>query len=445
MGINKIKKEKEISLETSFSLPEKISYINYDGRIIAIAVDMANWIMLNNDTEKRFFELLHQHHTIQNSILLANPTEEEISNVLTQIVAKDFLNQVTVSKTPDSFLQIYLTNACNMKCPHCYMYAGTKYDNELSFSEIENLLKVFSRHHGKSVIFTGGEISLRKDLKDILSAAKSQGLRVEVLTNGISWSSEMYDWAAPLIDQVQVSVDGYDENENSKIRGAGNFSKAISCVEEFTSRGVQTRVAITPRYHNTLHTKISKYCDFAKELIRKYGKSFIGCSFSGELMEGRQIKLNESQQEYYKSCIESIESELYGVHKYQSFIDSIKNHIIADNCAFGQLSIASDGNVFLCPKVSNLKSIGNIRNLNLDALFSLSDIASVKSHVDNLKPCSDCELKFICGGGCRIKFFSFMKEGLIPSQGSFAERECSKEYKESFYRLMVELDEYIYQ
>lgn len=230
MGINKIKKEKEISLETSFSLPEKISYINYDGRIIAIAVDMANWIMLNNDTEKRFFELLHQHHTIQNSILLANPTEEEISNVLTQIVAKDFLNQVTVSKTPDSFLQIYLTNACNMKCPHCYMYAGTKYDNELSFSEIENLLKVFSRHHGKSVIFTGGEISLRKDLKDILSAAKSQGLRVEVLTNGISWSSEMYDWAAPLIDQVQVSVDGYDENENSKIRGAGNFSKAISCV-----------------------------------------------------------------------------------------------------------------------------------------------------------------------------------------------------------------------
>lgn len=136
MGINKIKKEKEISLETSFSLPEKISYINYDGRIIAIAVDMANWIMLNNDTEKRFFELLHQHHTIQNSILLANPTEEEISNVLTQIVAKDFLNQVTVSKTPDSFLQIYLTNACNMKCPHCYMYAGTKYDNELSFSEI---------------------------------------------------------------------------------------------------------------------------------------------------------------------------------------------------------------------------------------------------------------------------------------------------------------------
>lgn len=162
-------------------------------------------------------------------------------------------------------------------------------------------------------------------------------------------------------------------------------------------------------------------------------------------MEGRQIKLNESQQEYYKSCIESIESELYGVHKYQSFIDSIKNHIITDNCAFGQLSIASDGNVFLCPKVSNLKSIGNIRNLNLDALFSLSDIASVKSHVDNIKPCSDCELKFICGGGCRIKFFSFMKEGLIPSQGSFAERECSKEYKESFYRLMVELDEYIYQ
>lgn len=445
MGIKEIKKEKEISLETSFSLPEKISYINYNGKIIAIAVDMANWIILNNDAEKRFFMLLHQHYTIQESIVLTRSTEEEVSNVLTQIVAKDFLNQVTVSKTPDSFLQIYLTNACNMRCPHCYMYAGAKHENELTFPEIENLLKIFSRHQGKSVIFTGGEISLRKDLKDILKAAKSYGLRVEVLTNGISWSSEMYDWAAALIDQIQVSIDGYNETENSKVRGAGNFKKAISCVEEFINRNVHTRVAITPRYHNMLHTEISKYCDFAKELISKYGENFTGCSFSGELMDGRQIKLNESQQEYYKSCIESIESELYGVHKYQSFIDSIRNHIIADNCAFGQLSIASDGEVFLCPKISNLKSIGNIRNLDLDSLFSFSKIASIKSHVENLKPCSDCELKFICGGDCRIKHFSFMKEGLIPPQGNFGERECSEEYKESFYRLMVELDKYIYQ
>lgn len=445
MSILEFSKEEEVDVETKFLLPENFRYINSNGKILAIAVDVANWIVLNNEKELAFFKLLKERYTIQNAILFSDSSEEAATNVITQIIARDLTNDRVVSKQPDRFIQIYLTNACNMRCPHCYMFSGEKSTNELTLSEIERLIVKFAEYGGKKVVFTGGEVSLRQDLKRIISSAKSNNLEVEVLTNGINWNTYMFDWAKDLIDHVQISIDGYNEEENSKVRGDGNFNKALKTVEELVDRGISTRIAITPRYHSKLHEDIPKYCSFVKKLLKKYrGKAF-GCSFSGEMMEGRNGGLSLSEQKYYKDCIGEIECQIYGTSKYQSFIETFKQHIIADNCAFGQLSVASNGNVFLCPKITNLNPIGNIRTCNLDDLFKLSFEASNQSNINNLYPCCECELKYICGGECRIEHFSYMKQGQLPTKDCKSERECNLEYKKQIYDLMIKTNEHIYQ
>ena len=39
-------------------------------------------------------------------------------------------------KKDEVSLHLYLTNACNLRCPHCYMNAGKTGDNELTYEEI---------------------------------------------------------------------------------------------------------------------------------------------------------------------------------------------------------------------------------------------------------------------------------------------------------------------
>lgn len=445
MAYQEIIKEEEIDANTIFILPSNFSYVNYNGKILAIAVDVANWIILNSESELLFFKQLKKKKSIKDAILLSNASETDVSNVITQIIAKGLLNKEVNSKHPGSFLQIYLTNACNLRCPHCYMSSGVKNDNELSYAEICKLIQSFAYNGGEKIIFTGGEIALRHDLIDILREAKQANLEVEILTNGIAWTTQMFNNAQSLIDQVQISIDGFNEEENAMVRGVGNFDKSLQAVDEFIKRNIPTRVAITPRYHTQLHKYIDNYCEFARKLLQKYEGKLFGISFSGELMDGRDVSLSTSQQDYYKKCIEDIEAQLYCANKNQSFIESIKHHVIADNCAFGQLSIASDGDIFLCPKVTTLKPIGNVREINLDKLFEFSKIAANKSHINSLKPCCECDLKYICGGGCRIKHFTYLKNGQIPPDNIISKRSCNFEQKRRFYDLMIETNEYIYQ
>ena len=59
----------------------------------------------------------------------------------------------------------------------------------------------------------------------------------------------------------------------------------------------------------------------------------------------------------------NIQKELYGSdYKLWEFVKTLTDNPKITNCSFGSISINSTGDVFLCPRISDLKSIGNIRN-----------------------------------------------------------------------------------
>lgn len=86
------------------------------------------------------------------------------------------------------------------------------------------------------------------------------------------------------------------------------------------------------------------------------------------------------------------------------------------------------------------KPICNIRNVDLDTIMKLSSKARHLSKVQNLFPCKECELRYLCGGGCRIEYFDWFKEckGIKEEKNpSQLRRECSPSTKYHYYDLMI--------
>ena len=88
-----------------------------------------------------------------------------------------------------------------------------------------------------------------------------------------------------------------------------------------------------------------------------------------------------------------------------------------------------------------MKSFGNIREISMDRMFELSNKAKEKSNINNVEPCKDCEVKYICGGDCRIKFFESLKD---CTSNEIPYRLCNDKIKNSVYEQMLRTHEYLF-
>lgn len=435
--------QKSIDSKKQYIFPQSISIIHYDSKILVIAVETGNWIVLENNSQLEFFNLLKEY-TLEKSLELFKGEQKDADQTVMQLEARHFENQIT-KKTDKKSVMIYLTQGCNMRCPHCYMYAGFNKENELSADEIIGFLEIFKKNSGCHVKFSGGEVCTRSDFVEIINRTYELGLEIEVLTNGTLWTDEMINELAPKLAEVQISIDGYCEEENARIRGKGNFKKALSTVDKFVNLGSQVRIATTPYFDITLESKIDKYVDFAKKLIEKYkGKKF-DIIYTGEMIKGRDINLSEKENDKYGEIVEELYEKSTGVTKESSFITSHRRFDILDNCSFGNLYIDSNGDVYACSRISDIKPFANIRTSRFEEISEISKKAMFVSCIDNLTPCNKCELKYICGGGCRLVYFKEISQLNNFDNVKLEPRKCSQKYKNSFYDLMIKTNKDIFQ
>lgn len=199
----------------------------------------------------------------------------ELLRVLDEIKGRHFYE--CMLPNDDRFsLRIYLTNACNLRCRHCFMYAGKAFRNELSYTEILHILKYSAANGCSEVIFTGGEVCLRKDLKHILAYAHGLGLYTQVLSNGTLWTPRSIRECSPYINEIQISIDGYDEDSNTYVRGAGAWQASMDTVKDFLkTEKTFVNVIITPLY-TLLQKYQNAYLNFARQLLENFGqKNFL--------------------------------------------------------------------------------------------------------------------------------------------------------------------------
>ena len=440
----KMEKHKYINIDKKYDFPANISIVRYKGRILVIAVNTATWIVLDNEEQLSFFSLLKQY-SIRESISVFQGGKEDVINTLTQIEARRFYDS-ECSSALVQVLHLYLTNKCNMRCPHCYMEAGESLNNELTTDEVRTILKEYAETGGKNVTFSGGEATTRKDIVEILENAKKNDLNVSLLSNGYAISDSVIEKISSLVDRLQISIDGFSEKENSKVRREGSFKCVLASLEKFLMNGVNVELAITPWYDNELEDKVSAYADFGKALRTKYADCKLKIKYTTGLLDGRELHLKDEEKNRYSKIMQNVTNLYYGKDvSNDSFVSSHRRRLIFNNCSYGNITIGPNGDVYPCTRITSIKPYANIRTSTFDYIHKMSKKIQWISDIVNLEPCNECPLMYICGGNCRIKYFPFFR-----SVDSFDKietpivRECGQSIKNSFYELMISTNEKIF-
>ncbi len=179
--------------------------------------------------------------------------------------------------------EIAVTYRCNLACTFCYAGCGTT-DATPGNAEKEqhrNWWKVWrrsgwwQRRHprrdpvqeemtgdevlrvidqialvGKvpSVSFTGGECTLRPELPEFIAHARKRGMRVNIITNGITCSSRAYvdKLRAAGLTSAQVSLEGPDAKVHDALtQRPGSFAKTIRGIRNLRDAGLHVHTNTT--------------------------------------------------------------------------------------------------------------------------------------------------------------------------------------------------------
>jgi len=145
-----------------------------------------------------------------------------------------------------------ITRLCNLKCVHCYNDSGNeKAQDELTTEQAKAVLEDLADFGVPSVLFSGGEPLMRKDLLELLAYAGELGLRTVVSTNGTLISSRLAKSLKRCgVSYVGISLDGTGDI-NDRFRGVqGAFDKALEGIRNCKDQGVRVGLRLTLTQRN---------------------------------------------------------------------------------------------------------------------------------------------------------------------------------------------------
>ena len=171
-----------------------------------------------------------------------------------------------------------MTQRCNLNCVGCYSANSKRNASpDLPLADIEVILTKLKGMNVDSLVISGGEPFLRKDLPDIVSFAKTKGIRsVSVITNGTSIKREILQRLSGAVDRIAVSFDGSSSSSESYIRGYQRFAdlkKSILAIEE---EGINAHIIATIHAFNI--QDIPSYFELARSLNRCINFSLLSCT-----------------------------------------------------------------------------------------------------------------------------------------------------------------------
>ena len=141
---------------------------------------------------------------------------------------------------------IEITNACNLRCPHCASTSGRARADEMTLAELQGVIRDLASLGCREVTLLGGEFVLRRDWPEVARAVKDAGMILQIITNGLLVSDAVRAQLRELAPfGLGVSIDGATRESYRKMRGVDGFETCLRLLDAFVADGVPRVNAIT--------------------------------------------------------------------------------------------------------------------------------------------------------------------------------------------------------
>lgn len=307
--------------------------------------------------------------------------------------------------------EIALTYGCQARCRFCYASApGRKSDvPEMTPDEVEEAIRRIAEDaHCPSLSFSGGEPTLVWELPRYVAYAKSKGLRVNLITNGIRCAEPAFveALAEAGLDSAQVSLEaGSAERHDDIVGRPGSFADTVRGIRNLRAAGIHTHTNTTICGPNKDH--LSELIRFLREELESQYFSMnivirTGESLGDPEMDIRYSDLGEVVPPVFELAQElGIKPVWYSPTPLCVF-NPLQYGIPSSTCACCEslLSLNPAGDVLPCSSFET--GVGNLLEDGFEAVWRSPRARYWREKQAAPPGCSDCPYYPICFGACPL-------------------------------------------
>jgi MoaA/NifB/PqqE/SkfB family radical SAM enzyme len=272
---------------------------------------------------------------------------------------------------------ISLTNHCNLKCAMCQIPLNNV--RELSTVELRELITDIADSCPDSIVFSGGEPLLRKDIFELISFANQLKINTCLASNGTLINDEVAGLLASSgLGVINISIEGPEQIHDS-LRGEGNFKKAIAALEHLVHHKIETTIA------TVVCGKNYKFLTYVIELAHQLGVTTVKFQPFSEIF----LIDKDGKNQFFASGadLRDIETEIKRVIEISrsyniavnpdTYLRSVAPYLCGcwqrkphSACPglFSSCSISAEGDVHICWVLYDTV-LGNVRNKRLSEIW----------------------------------------------------------------------------
>jgi radical SAM protein with 4Fe4S-binding SPASM domain len=290
------------------------------------------------------------------------------------------------------FIWLELTEACNLRCIHCY--EGDEHKDvpkkRLSFEQWLNVLDQLKKLNCKNIEFIGGEPTIHPHFFDLLRYACSIGHKVDIYSNLQHFSDELVDFIKQNKITVHFSIYGSNSQIHDSVTGkTGSFKKTLYWVKKLVANGIAIVPAISilrlnqDDYQNTIN------------LLKSIGLSLDVLSVDIVRSTTKRSCKDLSPSPQAARLAYKTKPNFFASKK---MFDKAK---MTNTCLFGKFCIQPNGDVSPC-EFSRDIVCGNTKNQSIEEILQSEQLNKLWFlDYSKIEKCNYCEYRFACKD-CRM-------------------------------------------
>lgn len=311
--------------------------------------------------------------------------------------------------------QWHITDECDQRCEHCYIFSENNNIplKSMTWKEIlhtlDNIFDMCKKIERLPYIYlTGGDPILHKHFWDLLQEFKRRDIPFTIMGNPFHLTKENCEKIREFgCRKYQLSIDGLEETHDS-IRKKGSFFSTLKAIDIMHEASLP--VAIMTTVSGTNIKEIPQIVDLVVEkkvevfAFARYCPTSLEKDVHISPIEYRNLlETLWKKFEEYKDCQTSfnLKDHLFTPFLYEKGYFKIDPSLDKDaiydgcNCGANHVTITPKGDVMACRRCESI--VGNIFNDTLYDIWNSKEMDFYRQY-EKFEACKDCELLRFCRG-----------------------------------------------